>query len=89
VDDRAETADGQSLANLHAKSADVVSADETLGSRAHLKASPNLANISWLIGTFDTAGEVSFAGISTLTNTVFGFALNLNHTYFRLRQQSP
>jgi hypothetical protein len=27
----------------------------------------------------DTAGEVSFAGISTLTNPVFGLVLNVNH----------
>jgi hypothetical protein len=42
---------------------------------------------NWLIVTFDTAGEVSFAGISALANPVFGLVLNVNHTYFRLRQQ--
>ena len=41
----------------------------------------------WLFRTFDTAGEVSFAGISTLTNPVFGLVLNVNRAYFRLRQQ--
>jgi hypothetical protein len=35
----------------------------------------------------DTDGEVSFAGISTLANPVFGLVLNVNHTYFRLRHQ--
>jgi hypothetical protein len=41
-----------------------------------------------VIGTFDTDGEVSFAGTNTLTNPVFGLVLNVHRTYFRLRQQS-
>jgi hypothetical protein len=39
-----------------------------------------------LLARFDTAGEVSFAGISTLTNPVFGLVLSVNHTHF---QTSP
>jgi hypothetical protein len=35
----------------------------------------------------DTAGEVSFAGIITLTNPVFRLVLNVNGAYFKLRQQ--
>jgi hypothetical protein len=35
----------------------------------------------------DTAGEVSFAGMSTLTNLVFRLLPNVNRTSFRLRQQ--
>jgi hypothetical protein len=46
-----------------------------------------LATTSWVIGIFDTAGEVSFAGMSTLTNLVFGLLLNVNRTSSRLRQQ--
>jgi hypothetical protein len=42
---------------------------------------------SWLLPTFDTAGEVGFAGISTLTDLVFKLVPNVNHAYFRLRQQ--
>jgi hypothetical protein len=35
----------------------------------------------------DTDGEVSFAGISTLTNPVFRLVLNVNRAYVRLRHQ--
>src|SRR5688572_26339920 len=35
----------------------------------------------------DTAGEVSFAGTSMLTDLVFRLVPNVNHAYFRLRQQ--
>jgi hypothetical protein len=35
----------------------------------------------------DPAGEVGFAGISTLTGLVFKLVPNVNHVYFRLRQQ--
>jgi hypothetical protein len=35
----------------------------------------------------DTAGEVSFAGISTLTHPVFSLVPNVHRAYFRLRQQ--
>jgi hypothetical protein len=48
---------------------------------------PNMARTSWLIVIFDTAGEVSFAGISMLANPAFGLVLNIHYTYFRLRQQ--
>jgi hypothetical protein len=46
-----------------------------------------MANTSWLFVVFDTAGEVRFAGMSTLANPAFGLVLNVHHTYFRLRQQ--
>jgi hypothetical protein len=45
-----------------------------------------LVRASWIIVAFDTAGEVSFAGISTLTNPVFRLVLHVNRAYFRLRQ---
>src|SRR5215510_6464881 len=35
----------------------------------------------------DTAGEVIFAGSSTLTHRVFEDLPNVNHAYLRLRQQ--
>jgi hypothetical protein len=35
----------------------------------------------------DTAGEVSFTGMSTLTNPVFRLVLKVNRAYFRLRHQ--
>jgi hypothetical protein len=35
----------------------------------------------------DTDGEVSFAGISTLTNPVFRLVLNVHRVFFRLRHQ--
>jgi hypothetical protein len=47
----------------------------------------NLANTSWLIVSFDSAGEVMFAGASTLTNEVFKCLSNMNRAYFRIRQQ--
>jgi hypothetical protein len=40
-----------------------------------------------LLATFDTAGEVIFATVSTLTHQVFIGLPNMNHAYFRLRQQ--
>jgi hypothetical protein len=46
-----------------------------------------MAMTSWLFVTFDTAGEVSFAGISTQTNPVFRLVLNVNCPHFRLCQQ--
>jgi hypothetical protein len=36
----------------------------------------------------ETAGEVIFAGTSPLTKHVFKRLTNVNHAYFRLRQQS-
>jgi hypothetical protein len=36
----------------------------------------------------DTAGEVSFAGMSMPTNPAFKLVLNVNRVFFRLRQQS-
>jgi hypothetical protein len=35
----------------------------------------------------DTAGEVSFSGTSTLTNTIFRLVPHVNRVYLRLRQQ--
>ena len=35
----------------------------------------------------DTDGEVSFTGISTLTNPVFRLVQEVHRVYFRLRQQ--
>jgi hypothetical protein len=35
----------------------------------------------------DTDGEVSFAGIYPLTNSVFRFVPNVNRAYFKLRHQ--
>ena len=46
-----------------------------------------LATTSWVIVTFDTAGEVSFARISMLTNPAFRLVLNVNRVFFGLRQQ--
>ena len=43
--------------------------------------------IHWLLGIFDTDGEVSFAGISAPTNPAFKLVLNANRAYFRLRHQ--
>jgi hypothetical protein len=47
----------------------------------------NMANTFWLFVTFDTDGEVSFAGIGTITNRVFRLILKVNDAYFRLRYQ--
>jgi hypothetical protein len=41
-----------------------------------------MAMTSWLFVACDTAGEVSFAGISTLTNPGFGLVLKVNRAYF-------
>jgi hypothetical protein len=46
-----------------------------------------MAMISWVIVIFDPAGEVMFAGSSTLTHRVFEDLPNVNHAYVRLRQQ--
>jgi hypothetical protein len=40
-----------------------------------------------VLHNFDTAGAVSFAGMSALTNPVFRLVLNVNRAYFGLRQQ--
>jgi len=42
---------------------------------------------STVVSKSDTAGEVSFAGISTPTNPAFKLVLNVNRAYSRLRQQ--
>jgi transposase-like protein len=47
----------------------------------------HLDEVFWVIVIFDTAGEVSFAGISTPRNPDFRIVLNVNRAYFRLRQQ--
>jgi hypothetical protein len=55
--------------------------------RANLPDNPANIILSGLLRTFDTAGEVSFAGMIALTNPVFRLVLKVNRVYFRLRQQ--
>jgi hypothetical protein len=44
-------------------------------------------DVSWAdLTKTDTAGEVSFAGMSTPTNLAFKLVLNVNRASFRLRQ---
>jgi hypothetical protein len=46
-----------------------------------------MATTSWLIISFDTAGEVLFAMASALTHQVFNGLPNVDSAYCRLRQQ--
>jgi hypothetical protein len=46
-----------------------------------------MVKTSWLLGAFDTDGEVSFAGMSTPINPAFKLVLNVSDAYFRLRHQ--
>jgi hypothetical protein len=47
----------------------------------------NQGRRSWLLRTFDTDGEVNFAGIRGSTNPAFKLVLNAYCPYFRLRHQ--